>query len=140
MELSAMAGAVPAAFVASVIYSHLLRALPLSDRTKRILLTASLCVLAALLLEWTLLATIGTLESRALFGAPFELIHFAIFLLAVPALVNVLVFARPGTVLSWWFVVGLLGALLAFPVVLTQYGVSEALYGIDGQGGHYGRP
>jgi VWFA-related protein len=32
------------------------------------------------------------------------------------------------------------GAALALPVVLTQYGVSEALYGLEGQGGTNRRP
>jgi hypothetical protein len=65
-----------------------------------------------------------------------------VFVFAIPALANLLVIrigrstAKRG--IGTWFVVALLCGALALPVVLTQYGVSEALYGIDDEGGPYG--
>jgi len=49
----------------------------------------------------------------------------------------VLVIKKQGTLLGSWLVVGFLCSCLALPVVLTQYAVSEALYGIDDTGGPY---
>jgi hypothetical protein len=73
-------------------------------------------------------------------GPAFYPLHLVLFFLAVPALATILVIAKNGTILASWAVVGLLGAMLALPVVLTQYCVSEALYGIDGEGGPYASP
>jgi len=138
MEMFAIIGAMPAAFVASAIYSRILGKLSPTGSLRRFVLWASLAVLGALVLEWILLATLGAVQCRSMIGPAFYLLHFALFLLAVPSLVNILVIGR--TVPVQWPVVALLGGLLALPVVLTQYGVSEALYGIDGSGGPYGKP
>jgi hypothetical protein len=73
-------------------------------------------------------------------GPIFYGLHLALFVVAVPALTNILVITKSRTVIASWFVVGLLGAMLALPVVLTQYAVSEALYGIDGESGPYASP
>ncbi len=138
MEMFGIIGAMPAAFVASAIYSQILIRLPLSPSMKRYLLWASFFVLGSLVLEWLLLATLGAVQSRSMIGPIFYLVHLALFLLAVPALANILVIGRSEP-LSWPQV-GLLSALLSLPVVLTQYGVAEALYGIDGNGGPFGNP
>jgi hypothetical protein len=61
-----------------------------------------------------------------------------VFFLSVPAAATVLVVKKDGTSLGSPFVAGLVCAVLALPVVLTQYAVTEALYGIDGTGGPYG--
>lgn len=132
----AIIGAMPAAFVASAIYSRILGKLSLTSRVRRFVVRASSAVLGALLLEWILLATLGAVQCRVMIGPAFYLLHSALFLLAVPSLVNILMIGR--TVPLAWPVVGLLAGVFALPVVLTQYGVSEALYGIDGSGGPYG--
>jgi hypothetical protein len=91
-------------------------------------------------LEWLLLASVGVLRLRAALGPAFEVLHLALFLLALPALVQLLVLSRPVSAVSRSLVVGALAAVVALPLVLTQYGVSEALYGVDGSGGPYGKP
>jgi len=53
-------------------------------------------------------------------------------------LANILVVKLDAEQPRFWFVVGFLCAILAVPVTLTQYVVSEALYGIDGRGGPVG--
>jgi hypothetical protein len=140
MELFAVVGAMPAAFIASALYSGILRRLTLGATAKRLLLWASAAVLGGVLLEWLLLAMLGPLHLRSLLGPTFGWLHLALFFLAVPALANILIIARPDTMLSSWVVLGILSAALALPVVLTQYVVSDALYGIDGHGGPYTWP
>lgn len=133
-----MIGSAPAAFVAAVIYSLVIRSL-LRRRpgAARPLGRVSVIVLAGLILEWVLLATAGAVRSRGVIGPVFYPAHLAVFLLSVPALANILVVTLDTEQRSFWFVVGLLCALLAVPLALTQYAVSEALYGIDGRGGPY---
>jgi hypothetical protein len=52
-------------------------------------------------------------------------------------LANVLLLGKPKPLLARWYVAGLACTLFAFSLVLLQYGVSEALYGIDGTQGPY---
>jgi hypothetical protein len=138
MEMFGILFSMPAAFVASITYGAILRRLSLPALLRQAATWASAGILGALVAEWTLLATIGTVASRAALGPAFYVVHIAIFFLAVPSLVNLLVLKGGDTVLGWWVTVGVLSGMLALPLVLTQYGVSEALYGIDGQGGPYG--
>src|SRR5215208_2710428 len=130
MELFGIIGALPAAFIAAAIYSVLVRAVLPFRRVTRAALWLSMAVLGGLLVEWGVLLTAGAVRARAVIGPPFYPVHLALFFLAVPALANVLTIKRSGTVLGSWFVVGLLCSALALPVVLTQYVVAEALYGI----------
>jgi hypothetical protein len=58
-------------------------------------------------------------------------LHLAVFFLGVPAMANVLVVKKRETWLGSGLAVGAICAGLALLIVLTQYGVSEALYGID---------
>ena len=58
-------------------------------------------------------------------------IHLTLFFLSVPALATILVVKRGETWLGSWIAVGVMCAALALPLVLTQYAVSEALFGID---------
>lgn len=44
---------------------------------------------------------------------------------------------RRGSGIRRWLMAGVLCAALDLPLVLTQYAVSEALYGIDDSGGPY---
>ena len=140
MELFAIVGSVPAAFVAAAVYSMLFRRLPLRPWLKTALVSLSALVLAGLVVEWVLLATVGVLPLRGALGPAFEVLHLSCFVLAIPALVQTLVLLKPDSAASSWLAVGALGAALALPVVSTQYVVMEALYGTDGQGGPYGRP
>lgn len=138
MELFGLLCSLPAAFVASVIYSNLLRRALKRLPLRGFLFWSSLVTLCFLASEWALLGTIGAVRTRALIGPLFYPAHVALFFLSVPALANILVIKGNGTVLGWWFVIGLLSAMFALPLGLTQFVVSEALYGVDGQGGPYG--
>ena len=130
MELFGIVLAMPAAFVASAVYSLALRLVlrrwPLGGAA----LWCSVGVLTGLVVEWVALAMCGPVQlQQAAHGAFFPL-HLVVFFLSIPALANVLVVKRGDTWLGSWIAVGVACALLALPVVLTQYGVSEALYGI----------
>jgi hypothetical protein len=139
MELFGIACSIPTAFVAVVVYSFALRwVVRRQPWVARVFVPASLLVLAGLAVEWLLLATIGAVRSRGIVGPVFYPAHLAVFFLSVPAAATVLVVKKDGTRLGSPFVVGLVCAVLALPVVLTQYGVTEALYGIDSTGGPYG--
>jgi hypothetical protein len=144
MEIFGILCSIPAAFCASAIYARILRSAILSPRARRLVLWTSVSVLGSLSGEWILLATVGAVRGRQIVGPSFYPVHLIVFFLAIPALVNILVLTRRdsilGSVLGAWIVVGILGAVLALPVVLTQYIVSEALYGVDGHGGPYGEP
>lgn len=91
-------------------------------------------MLGGLLAEWTLLATVGAVRSRAVIGPAFYPLHLAIFVLSVPALATVLTIKTRGTRFDSWLVVAFACGLFALPVTLTQYGVSESLYGIEDKG------
>jgi hypothetical protein len=144
MEMFGILGSIPAAFCASAIYAAILRSVILRPWLKHLLISASAAILGGLGGEWILLGTVGAVRGRQILGPCFYPMHLIVFFLAVPALANLLVLRRRdsvlGAVLGSWVVVGILGAVLALPVVLTQYSVSEALYGVDGQGGPYGKP
>jgi hypothetical protein len=138
VELFGILCSVPAAFVASAIYFFvvrwLLRGLP---KLRAVLIPGSTLVLVALAIEWILLGTIGVVRSRAIIGPSFYPLHLALFVLSVPALANLLI-VRKASRDSAWAEVAIFCTMLALPVVLIQYAVAEALYGIDGAGGPYG--
>jgi len=143
MELVGIVLFVPLAFIASGIYAYVIHFILRPQIVGRVALWVSTAVLVGLLLEWVVLFTMGAVSSRAIIGPTFYPLHLLIFVLSIPALANVLVIrirnsvAMPG--FGAWLVIALLCSALALPVVLTQYGVSEALYGIDGAGGPYGQ-
>ena len=139
MELFAIVGSVPAAFVAAAVYSMLLRRLALQPWSKTVVVSVSALVLAGLVVEWLLLLTVGVLPLRQALGPAFEVVHLSLFALAIPALVQTLVLLKPDSAVSSWLAVGAFAAALALPVVSTQYVVMEELYGVDGQGGSHGR-
>jgi len=138
MEIFGIVLSVPAAFVASALYSFGVRWLTsrLPWLTKPTLI-ASLVVLSGLVMEWCLLGVVGAVRSREIIGPLLHPLHLLVFFLSVPALANILVLRRAGG--GFWrsLCVAMACAALALPVVLTQVAVSEALYGVDGSGGPY---
>jgi hypothetical protein len=138
MELFGIAFSIPGAFVAGAIYRLLLLAVANRWRwIKPLLLWASYLVLAAVLAEWIFLATRGSVGTRMLLGHAYYSVHVLIFFLGTPALMNALILPDPSSGRArWWFAVPLCTAL-AFVLVVQQYVVSEALYGIDGQDGPF---
>jgi hypothetical protein len=139
MELFAIVGSVPAAFIAGFCYAVLLAYLPVPRRLRLLALSVSLAVLAWVGVEWVFLSKWGALGLRARIGPAFYLVHSLGFFLAIPALVNAVMLPRQPR--SWlvWGMAAVLAGCLALPITLTQYVVSEALYGIDGYDGPYSR-
>jgi len=138
MELFGIVLSIPGAFIASGLYRFALLFARLRwPWIQKVFLPASCVVLTAILAEWLLLATRGSVGTRVLFGSHYYLVHLLIFFLGTPALLNVLVLPNPAKRRArWWFAVPVCTAL-AFILVLQQYVVSESLYGIDGNDGPF---
>ncbi len=122
MELFGIVLSIPVAFVASMLYCLLLaKIVSKSAMLSRWLRMASYAVLGLFAVEILLLVTIAPVRARGLIGPGFYVAHLVFFFLCPPGLA----------------VAGALCTVLAFCLVLLQYGVSEALYGIDGDDGPY---
>ena len=135
MEIFGIILSVPVAFVASLLYCFLLAKIVRRwSLVSHLLRWASLVVLVVFVVEIALLATVGAVRSRAAIGPLFYPAHLMVFFLGVPALANVLVLRRN---VKRWYVAVPLCTLFALVLVLMQYGVSEALYGIDGDSGPF---
>jgi len=94
-------------------------------------------VLAAFAVEVGLLATLGAVRSRAAVGPGFYVAHSVLFFLGTPALAQVLVLRRRPGIPGKWYVAAILCSAFAVVLVVLQYAVSEALYGINGTDGPY---
>jgi len=138
VELFGIALSVPAAFVVSLVYRFLLlTASKRWPRIKPVFIFSSLVILAGIVAEWGFLAWRGAVGTRVLIGPVYYVGHLLIFFLGCPALINVLVLPRPSRWYArWWFTLPLCAAL-ALVLVVQQYVVSEALYGIDGADGPF---
>jgi hypothetical protein len=97
----------------------------------------SCAVLVGLAIEVLLLTTLGAVHCRRLLGPAFYAAHSIIFVLGTPALANVLVLPRKIPFLSHWCVAGVLCGFIFTFLVIMQYGVFEALYGVNGIDGPY---
>lgn len=136
MEIFGIILSIPAAFVISMLYClFVAKVLSRSDRLISWLRIASMIVLVLLAAEVILVASVGSVRSRAILGPGFYVVHLALFFLATPALANLLVFRHR----KRWYFVPFACAGLALCLVLFQYGVSESLYGINGDDGPYSK-
>ena len=138
MELFGILLSIPVAFVASVVYCFLLATVLIRfDMLRRWMWWASLVVLIGFGVEILILATLGAVRARHIIGPVFYVAHLAVFLLGTPALANVLILrSRPARRFRWYWAIPLCTAF-ALVLVLLQYGVSEALFGIDGVDGPF---
>jgi len=137
MELLGIALSVPVAFVACLVYCFLVGKVVLPiEWLRRAMWIGSVFVLFAFATEVSLLATLGAVRSRTIIGPTFYVGHVALFFLGPPALANLLVLWRPRGMVRWYWAVPLC-TLFAFVLVLLQYGVDEALFGVDGTGGPF---
>jgi hypothetical protein len=138
VELFGIVFSVPVAFVMSMVYCAILaHAIRRVEPLRRGLYAVSILLLLGFLGEVVLLATLGVAGSRAFVGPAFYVAHLVFFFLGTPALANVLLLGRREPVVRRWYVASALCTAFAFSLVLLQYGVSEALYGIDGTNGPY---
>jgi hypothetical protein len=138
MELFGIILSVPIAFVISMAYcAFLANVVRRLDFARRLLFVVSLILLGLFLIELLLLAIFGAVHSRAAVGPGFYVAHVFFFFVGVPALGNVLVLPISGPILGRWYFAGAICTLFVVLLVLLQYGVSEALYGVDGIDGPY---
>ena len=138
MELFGIALSIPGAFVLSMIYCFVLKkVISRFDQVSLSFRVGSYIVLALFGLEVVFLITWGAVRSRGIFGPGFYGVHLLCFFLGTPALANLLVLRRRGGSIAKWYLAPILCTVFAFSLVLLQYGVSEALYGINGDDGPY---
>ena len=139
MELFSIFLSIPITCVASMLYClFLAQVVSERERPCRWLRLVSWPVLSLFAVELALLVTIGSVRSRRLLGPGFYVAHLILFIFCTPALANLLVLRRRG-VFAEWYTAGALCTLFAFFLVLLQYGVSESLYGINGDDGPYSK-
>ena len=138
MEVFGIILSVPAAFVASLVYCFLLaRFVVRVEMLRRTMWLLSVGLLIAFGVEVVLLLTLGAVRARGLLGPGFSVGHVMLFFLGTPALANVLILRkRPKRLVRWYLAVPLC-TVFALVLVLLQYGVSEALYGVDGDNGPF---
>jgi uncharacterized membrane protein len=141
MESLGIILSVPVAFVASVVYALILekvmRKLPSLIHP---LGTVSVAIVLGSIVETITKTAIGAIRLREIIGSPYYTIHVALFLLTLPALATVMRFQNKFQRLSRWYSIGSLCAVVGLWIVLQQYDISEALFGVDGMGGPYGKP
>jgi len=138
MEIFGIILSIPVAFVASAVYCFLLARVVLRLETlRRVMWLVSVGVLIAFGVEVALLFTLGAVRARGSLGPGFYVGHVMVFFLGPPALANVLVLRRRSTRAVRWYLAVPFCTVFAFVLVLLQYGVSEALYGIDGDNGPF---
>lgn len=139
MEIFGIILAIPAAFIATTIYSVFMRWLmsKLPWLVKPVLIV-SIVVLAGLAIEWCLLLVIGTMRSQEIMGSAFYALHLTVFFLSIPGLANIIILRRATGGFWRLLMVAACCAALALPVALTHVAVSEVLYGVGGSGGLYG--
>jgi hypothetical protein len=138
VELFGIVFSSPVAFVMSMAYCAILaHAIRRVERLRPWLYAVSIVLLVGFLGEVVLLVTLGAVGSRAFVGPVFYVAHSVFFFLGTPALANVLLLRKRGPLVRRWYLAGALCTVFAFCLVLLQYGVSEALYGIDGTNGPY---
>lgn len=138
MEVFGIILSIPVAFVASLVYCFLLTTVVVRVETlRRVMWLVSVGVLIAFGVEVVLLLVLGAVRARGLLGPSFYVGHVILFFLGTPALANVLILrTRPKRLARWYLAVPLC-TVFAFALVLLQYGVSEALYGIEGDDGPF---
>jgi hypothetical protein len=81
----------------------------------------------------------SAVAARQLVGPAFFPVHALLTLGSAPALACVLLLGRRN-IAKWWPAAAAICWLVGVFSIFYQYGVAEALYGIDGQGGPYGAP
>ncbi len=133
MELFGIAFSVPVAAIASTAYVATIKFIVNKfQRLTAPLVVTGIVILGMFVAENVLLILLGAVESRSLIGPTFYLFHLIVFVLGVPAIANVLVLGSRQRVNASIAVA--ICTAFALVLVLEQYAVSEALFGVDGEG------
>lgn len=129
----------PGGFIATAVYLKIIR--PILTRLPVLALwvrRVSLMILLGVFVEMGLLACLGPVRSRTMLGPFFGIAHLVLFFLGVPALASVLMLMewprksdRPSRVAFPWYAIAGVCSLLSAVLVVTQYIVSESLYGAE---------
>jgi hypothetical protein len=140
MELFGLILAVPFTGLASAVYVWgVLRFVVPRSGLATVLRALSWLPLLATFSELIFVRAVGPVAARTIVGPAFMAIH-SLFLVTPPALINVLLlYRRPP---SWRraFIAVAVSWGICFGLLLFNIVVSEALFGIDGSGGPFGRP
>ncbi len=141
MELFGIMFSVPVSFVVSSIYALIIKKIT----TKWTIVVVPIfwisgTILALLILEFFAVLTLGAIKLRETIGTLYYPLHIFLFFLFWPSLANLMGMQRRIAFLSKWYIIGITCAFLGLCVTLLQYLVSEALFGVDGMGGPYGKP
>ncbi len=138
MELFGILFSIPAAFIASTIYCFFLyKCVSHYPRLCQWFRTGSFIVLGGFAIEVFLLILLGPIRSRTYLGPGFYLAHMIFFIFGTPALANLTALRKKGGVYRLWFLTPIWCTIFAFCLVVLQYVVSEALYGINGNDGPF---
>src|ERR1700690_3400101 len=133
MELYGIILSVPMAFVASSIYSGIIKRLTMKwEFLTTPILWLSVLSLSLIIMEFLGMSKFGTIKLQETIGQLYYPIHVCLFLSALPSLVNVMRRQGKSPFLSKWYVIGITFAFCGLCVVLMQYTVFESLYGVDG--------
>jgi hypothetical protein len=100
----------------------------------------SCTVLLVAVLEAIATTTIGPNRLQGITGNIYYPFHVVIFLLSLPALSSIMRLQHKFEKLTKWYSIGCFCAVVGLLIVLQQYVVSEAIFGVDGVGGQYGKP
>jgi uncharacterized membrane protein len=120
MESLGIILSVPSAFIASIVFSAIL-----GKVTHKLP---------------NLIYPIGPIQLQEISGNVYYPLHVVIFLLTLPALSGIMRLQKKFEKLSKWYSIGCFCAVVGLLIVLQQYVVSEAFFGVDGVGGPYGKP
>jgi hypothetical protein len=143
MECFGILFSIPVAFAASAGYTFFLKYVLIKfPRISALFVFVSFVVLVGFIAEIILLVAYGSLSIYGFFGPLFYHAHTLIFFLGTPALANILClrFLKGHDRVFDWLGPIAFCTVFAFVVVMLQYGVSESLFGIDGNNGPYSNP
>jgi hypothetical protein len=108
-------------------------------RLARILFYPAVFGLCLFALDLLAVGVFGAIRSRELIGPAFFPIHAFVTLMSAAFLAGSLLLGQRNFARRWLAVAAVSWTLGVFSI-FYQYGVAEALYGIDGEGGPYSEP
>jgi hypothetical protein len=141
MEIFGIVLSFPASFIFATIYAFVVG--KIVTKWKMVsapLLWISAVVLSLVLLEIIGVITVGILKLCETLGPIYYPTHSLLFFGTLPSTVNIMRIQRKIPILSRWYLIGGVCAMIGLGIVVLQYGVSEALYGVNGTEGPYSQP
>lgn len=123
---------IPFFFVASIVYAFIIGKIVVRwNFLLTPLVWISRTILFLLIVEFLSVLILGVKNVRETIGQSYYSIHSIIFFLTIPSLVNVMKLQKKIPLISKWYIIGIVCAIFALSIILFQYYVSEALFGID---------